>query len=172
MLTEVYGYRRARQVIWLGFFCNLLAVGAIVLGGALPAAPFWEGQQANETILGYAPRLLFASFCAYLVGEFANSYVLAKMKLATNGRWLWSRTIGSTVVGQGLDSAVFVVLAFTGTVPTRALFGIILVNWVFKSVYEAAATPLTYLIVGFLKRQENSDVYDYDTKFNPFLVTK
>ena len=98
--------------------------------------------------------------------------MLAKMKLATNGRWLWSRTIGSTVVGQGLDSVVFVILAFTGTVPTRALFGIILVNWVFKSVYEAAATPLTYLIVGFLKRQENSDVYDYDTKFNPFLVTK
>ena len=172
VLTEVYGYRRTRQVIWLGFFCNLLAVGAIVLGGALPAAPFWEGQQAYETILGYAPRLLFASFCAYLVGEFANSYVLAKMKIATNGRWLWSRTIGSTVVGQGLDSTVFVVLAFTGTVPTGALFGIILVNWVFKSVYEAAATPLTYLIVGFLKRQENSDVYDHDTKFNPFLVTK
>ncbi len=172
VLTEVYGYRRARQVIWLGFFCNLLAVGAIVLGGALPAAPFWEGQQAYETILGYAPRLLFASFCAYLVGEFANSYVLAKMKVATNGRWLWSRTIGSTVVGQGLDSTVFVVLAFTGMVPTGALFGIILVNWVFKSVYEAAATPLTYLIVGFLKRQENSDVYDRDISFNPFLVTK
>ena len=117
VLTEVYGYRRARQVIWLGFFCNLLAVGAIVLGGALPAAPFWENQQAYETILGYAPRLLFASFCAYLVGEFANSYVLAKMKIATNGRWLWSRTIGSTLVGQGLDSAIFVVLAFSGTIP-------------------------------------------------------
>ena len=172
VLTEVYGYRRARQVIWLGFFCNLLAVGAIVFGGALPAAPFWENQEAYNTILGYAPRLLFASFCAYLVGEFANSYVLAKMKIATNGRWLWSRTIGSTVVGQGLDSTVFVVLAFTGTVPTGALFGIILVNWVFKSVYEAAATPLTYLVVNFLKRQENLDVYDRDTRFNPFLVTK
>jgi uncharacterized integral membrane protein (TIGR00697 family) len=172
VLTEVYGYRRARQVIWLGFFCNLLAVGTIVLGGALPAASFWEGQQAYETILGYAPRLLFASFCAYLVGEFANSYVLAKMKIATNGRWLWSRTIGSTLVGQGLDSAVFVVLAFSGTVPTGALFGIIVVNWLFKSAYEAAATPLTYLVVNFLKRRENTDVYDYDTSFNPFLMTK
>lgn len=172
VLTEVYGYRRARQVIWLGFLCNLLAVGAILLGGALPAAPFWEDQQAYDAILGYAPRLLFASFCAYLVGEFANSFVLAKMKVATNGRWLWSRTIGSTVVGQGLDSTVFVVLAFTGTVPTGALIGIILVNWVFKSVYEAAATPLTYLVVGFLKRRENLDVYDHDTKFNPFLVTR
>ncbi len=172
VLTEVYGYRRTRQVIWLGFSCNLLAVGAISLGGALPAAPFWEGQQAYETILGYAPRLLFASFCAYLVGEFANSYVLAKMKVATNGRWLWSRTIGSTIVGQGLDSTVFVVLAFSGTIPTGALLGIILVNWVFKSVYEAAATPLTYLVVNFLKRRENLDVYDRDTSFNPFLVTK
>ena len=172
VLTEVYGYRRARQVIWLGFFCNLLAVGAIVLGGALPAAPFWEEQQAYETILGYAPRLLFASFCAYLIGEFANSYVLAKMKIATSGRWLWSRTIGSTLVGQGLDSAVFVVLAFSGTIPTGALLGIIVVNWVFKSAYEAAATPLTYLVVNFLKRRENLDVYDRDTSFNPFLVTK
>ncbi len=172
VLTEVYGYRRARRVIWLGFFCNLLAVGAILLGGALPAAPFWEDQQAYETILGYAPRLLFASFCAYLIGEFANSYVLAKMKIATNGRWLWSRIIGSTLVGQGLDSAVFVVLAFSGTVPTGALVGIIVVNWLFKSVYEALATPLTYLVVNFLKRRENLDVYDRDTRFNPFLVTR
>ena len=172
VLTEVYGYRQARRVIWLGFFCNLLAVGAISLGGVLPAAPFWEGQQAYETILGYAWRLLAASFCAYLVGEFANSYVLAKMKVATGGRWLWSRTIGSTLVGQGLDSAVFVVLAFSGTIPTGALVGIILVNWLFKSAYEAAATPLTYLVVNFLKRRENLDVYDRDTSFNPFLVTK
>lgn len=172
ILTEVYGYRRARGVIWLGFLCNLLAVGAIILGGALPAAPFWEDQQAWDTILGYAPRLLFASFCAYLIGEFANSYVLAKMKIATNGRWLWSRTIGSTLVGQGLDSTVFVILAFSGTVPTGALVGIIIVQWLFKSAYEAAATPLTYLVVNFLKRRENLDVYDRDTSFNPFTVTK
>lgn len=172
ILTEVYGYRRARQVIWLGFFCNLLAVGAITLSGALPAAGIWDGQEAYNTILGYAPRLLFASFCAYLIGEFVNSYVLAKMKIATNGRWLWSRTIGSTLVGQGLDSLVFVVLAFSGTVPTGVLIGIIVVNWLFKSAYEAAATPLTYLVVNFLKRRENLDVYDRDTSFNPFLVTR
>ncbi len=117
VLTEVYGYQVARRVIWLGFLCNLLAVAAIYLGGVLPAAPFWQDQQAYETILGYTPRLLAASFLAYLVGEFANSYVLARMKVATNGRWLWSRTIGSTLVGQGLDSLVFVFLAFVGNIP-------------------------------------------------------
>lgn len=170
VLTEVYGYRQMRRVIWLGFLCNLLAVTFIILGGLLPAAPFWEGQQAYETILGYAPRLLAASFCAYLIGSFLNSYVLAKMKLATDGRWLWTRTIGSTVAGQGLDSTVFVLLAFAGTVPVSALLGIILAQWIFKSLYEAAATPLTYLVVSFLKRHENLDVYDRDTRFNPFLV--
>lgn len=172
VLTEVYGYRQARRVIWLGFFCNLLAVIAILIGQYLPAAPFWEGQQAYERILGYAPRLLAASFLAYLVGEFANSFVLAKMKIATNGRWLWSRTIGSTLVGQGLDSAVFITLAFLGTIPPAALAVAIVTQWLFKSAYEAAATPLTYMAVNFLKRQEDLDVYDYDTEFNPLLVTK
>jgi uncharacterized integral membrane protein (TIGR00697 family) len=104
VLTEVYGFNRARRVIWLGFFCNVIAVFAIWLDGIMPAAPFWHSQEAYETILGYTPRLLVASFLAYLIGEFANSIVLAKMKVATNGRWLWSRTIGSTLVGQGLDS--------------------------------------------------------------------
>ncbi len=113
-MTEVYGYRVARQVIWLGFLCNLIAVVAIYIGDLLPAAPFWEGQEAYETILGYTPRLLVASFLAYLVGEFANAFVLAKMKIVTDGRFLWSRTIGSTLVGQGLDSLVFIVLAFVG----------------------------------------------------------
>ncbi len=172
VLTEVYGYRLARRVIWLGFFCNLLAVIAILIGQYLPAAPFWEGQEAYERILGYAPRLLAASFCAYLVGEFANSFVLAKMKLATNGRWLWSRTIGSTLVGQGLDSLVFIVIAFTGTIPVAGLLAAVVTQWLFKSAYEAAATPLTYLAVGFLKRRENIDVYDHETSFNPFLVTR
>ena len=103
VLTEVYGYSKARQVIWLGFFCNMITVAAVWCGEMLPAAPFWHGQEAYEQILGYTPRLLAASFAAYLVGEFANSLVLAKMKIATKGRWLWTRTIGSTVVGQGLD---------------------------------------------------------------------
>lgn len=172
VLTEVYGYRMARRVIWLGFFCNLLAVIAILIGQYLPAASFWQGQEAYEQILGYAPRLLAASFCAYLVGEFANSFILAKMKLATNGRWLWSRTIGSTLVGQGLDSLVFIIIAFAGNIPVAGLVAAIVTQWLFKSAYEAAATPLTYMVVNFLKRREDLDVYDYDTSFNPFLVTR
>lgn len=167
VLTEVYGFRRARQVIWLGFLCNLLAVCVISIGLILPAASFWDGQAAYERILGYAPRLLAASFCAYLVGELANSMVLARMKVATEGRWLWSRTIGSTLVGQGFDSLVFVLIAFTGAIPTSALVSVILTQWILKSGYEALATPFTYLVVGRLKRAEGVDAYDRDTNFSP-----
>jgi uncharacterized integral membrane protein (TIGR00697 family) len=170
VLTEVYGYRQARRVIWLGFLCNLIAVVAIWVGQVLPAASFWDGQAAYERILGYTPRLLVASFLAYLVGEFANSFVLAKMKIATSGRWLWTRTIGSTLVGQGLDSLVFITLAFVGTIPRGDLAEAILTQWLAKSVYEAAVTPLTYRAVNFLKRQEGLDVYDYETRFNPLLI--
>jgi uncharacterized integral membrane protein (TIGR00697 family) len=169
VLTEVYGYRQARWVIWLGFFCNLIVVVAIWLGQVLPAASFWDGQAAYERILGYTPRLLGASFLAYLIGEFANSFVLAKMKIATNGRWLWVRTIGSTLVGQGLDSLVFMTLAFIGTIPLPVLSGAIVVQWLSKSAYEAIATPLTYGVVNFLKKREGMDVFDRDTRFNPFL---
>ena len=172
VLTEVYGYDRARKVIWLGFLANLLVVCAVWLGQVLPAAPFWDGQAAYERILGYAPRILLASFLAYLVGEFANAYVLARMKIATRGRWLWTRTIGSTLVGQGLDSLVFMTAAFAGTIPVEALFGAVAVQWLAKSAYEAAATPLTYLVVGHLKRREGLDVYDRDTRFNPLLVSR
>ncbi len=169
VLTEVYGYRQARRVIWLGFICNLIAVVAIWVGQLLPPASFWDGQAAYERILGYTPRLLGASFLAYLVGEFANSYILAKMKLLTKGRWLWSRTIGSTLVGEGLDSLVFMTLAFVGTIPFEALGTAIMTQWFVKVAYEAAATPVTYLVVGFLKRREGIDFYDYETKFNPLL---
>jgi len=172
VLTEVYGYRQARRVIWLGFFCNFIAVAAIWLGQVLPAASFWDAQEAYKRILGYTPRLLFASFLAYLVGEFANAFVLAKMKIATGGRWLWLRTIGSTLVGQGLDSLVFITLAFVGTVPLAALVLTIVTQWLAKSIYEAAVTPLTYAVVNFLKRKEGVDVYDDDTRFNPFLISK
>ena len=169
VLTEVYGYRQARRVIWLGFFCNLIAVVAIWVGQLLPPASFWDGQAAYERILGYMPRLLAASFLAYLVGEFANSFILAKMKLVTRGRWLWSRTIGSTLVGEGLDSLVFMTLAFLGTIPIQALGTAIMTQWLVKIAYEVAATPVTYLVVGFLKRREGIDFYDYETKFNPLL---
>jgi uncharacterized integral membrane protein (TIGR00697 family) len=169
VLTEVYGYRQARRVIWLGFFCNLVAVIAIWMGQILPAASFWDGQAAYERILGYTPRLLLASFLAYMVGEFANSFVLAKMKIATKGRWLWTRTIGSTLVGQGLDSMVFMTLAFVGTIPLTVLAGAIVVQWLSKSAYEAIVTPLTYKAVDFLKKKEEMDVFDDGTRFNPFL---
>lgn len=170
VLTEVYGYRQARRVIWLGFFCNLIAVAAIRLGQILPAASFWNGQAAYERILGYTPRLLLASFLAYLMGEFANAFVMAKMKIATRGRWLWMRTIGSTIVGEGLDSLIFMTVAFIGTIPPTELVSAMVAQWGVKTGYEAVATPLTYAAVGFLKRREGFDVYDYETSFNPLLL--
>ncbi len=170
VLTEVYGFRQARRVIWLGFACNLLAVVVIWLAGVLPAAGFWDGQPAFERILGQAPRILVASFAAYLVGEFANSAVLARMKVATEGRFLWARTIGSTVVGQGLDSTVFMTVAFAGIIPAEGLATAVVTQWLVKTAYEAAATPLTYLVVGFLKRRDGVDVYDRETSFNPLSL--
>jgi len=176
VLTEVYGYARARQVIWTGFFCNLLAVIAIWIGGQLPAAPFWSAgafsspdaaQQAYQAILGFAPRLLAASFIAYLIGEFLNSFVLAKLKLKTAGRFLWLRTITSTLVGEGADSAVFITIAFWGVFPGYALVQAILSQWLFKVTYEVLATPLTYWVVNALKKSEHEDYYDRETDFNP-----
>ncbi|MBI3738857.1 MAG: queuosine precursor transporter [Chloroflexi bacterium] len=179
VLTEVYGYARARQVIWTGFFCNLLAVIAMWIGGLLPAAPFWSAgifnspqtaQQAYQAILGFTPRLLLASFIAYLVGEFLNSFVLARLKVRTNGRFLWVRTIGSTIIGEGADSAVFITLAFYGIFPGNALGQAILSQWLIKVAYETLATPLTYVIVNALKHAENEDHYDRETNFNPFVA--
>ena len=169
VLTEVYGYRQARKVIWLGFICNLIFVIFVWMGQKLPPAPFWGGQEAYESILGYTPRLLAASFCGYLAGEFANSFILARMKILTRGRWLWSRTIGSTIVGQGLDTSIFIILAFIGTpsfVPIMILY-----HWLAKTIIEALATPLTYIIVNSLKKKEAIDTYDYETNFNPFLIS-
>ncbi len=167
VLTEVYGFRAARFVIWLGFACNLLAVAAIEAAIALPAAPFWQDRQAGyEDVLGQTWRILAASFAAYLVGELANASVLARMKVLTRGRWLWSRTIGSTIVGEGLDSLVFVTLAFAGT--GTSLADPILTTWAIKVGYETAATPLTYAVVTFLKRREGIDVYDAGVALTPF----
>jgi uncharacterized integral membrane protein (TIGR00697 family) len=171
VLTEVYGFKAARRVIWLGFMCNLVVVLAIWVAGLWPAAPFWQDQAAYDKILGFTPRLLAASFAAYLVGEFANSVVLARMKVATEGRWLWTRTIGSTLVGEGLDSLVFITLAFAGT-PNFDLGTAIVTQWLVKVAYEVIATPVTYLIVGYLKRAEGMDVYDRHTRFNPLPFTE
>ena len=168
ILTEVYGYRWARRVIWLGFACNLIFVIFAYLGQLLPAASFWTDQQAYESILGYTPRLLLASVCGYLVGEFVNSFIMAKMKVATKGRWLWARTIGSTVFGQGLDTALFIVIAYIGTASFVPLM--ILYHWLIKVAIEALATPVTYKTVNYLKRKENIDTYDMDTDFNPFKL--
>ena len=172
ILTEVYGYQQARRVIWLGFLCNLIAVVAIWIGKVLPPAPVFEAQAAYETILGSTPRFLIASFVAYLAGEFTNSFVLAKMKIKTKGRWLWSRTIGSTLVGQGIDTVVVLFIAFLGTLPLSVLGTMVLSHWLVKTIYETAATPLTYGIVGYLKRKENIDTYDYQTRFNPFRLAE
>ena len=168
VLTEVYGYRVARRVIWLGFLCNLVFVFFAWVGQKLPPAPFWGDQEAYISILGFAPRLLGASICGYLVGEFTNSYVLARMKIATRGRWLWSRTISSTVVGQGLDTVIFITVAFIGT--TSFVPIMILYHWLAKIAIETAATPLTYAVVNFLKDKEAIDTYDNETDFNPFVI--
>ncbi|MCS7191086.1 MAG: queuosine precursor transporter, partial [Fimbriimonadales bacterium] len=170
ILTEVYGYRRARLVIWIGFACNLLVVLIIAAVIAMPPAPFWQHQEAFQTVLGVAPRLMVASLIAYLVGEFTNSYVLAKLKIATQGRWLWTRTISSTMVAQLLDTAIFTAIAFGGLYPAAELARMSLIEWGIKTLYEALATPITYAVVGFLKAREGVDVYDTETRFNPFLV--
>jgi uncharacterized integral membrane protein (TIGR00697 family) len=169
VLTEVYGYAAARRVIWLGFACNLLAVVAIWLGGLVPAAPFWHNQGAYEVILGFTPRLLVASFTAYLVGEFVNSFVLSTLKIATRGRFLWTRTIGSTLVGEGLDTLIFITIAFYGVVPSSLLSQLILTQWLIKVGYEVVATPFTYWIVGLLKRREGLDTFDVKTNFSPIV---
>jgi queuosine precursor transporter len=158
VLTEVYGIRSARRVIWLGFACNLLALGAIQAAIHLPALDP-EFQVQFEAVLGTTWRLFLASLAAYVVGELANAYVLAYMKGATRGRWLWTRTIGSTIVGEGLDSLIFVTIAFAGT--GAGLANPIVTTWLIKVGWETLATPITYWIVGYLKRTEGVDVYDF-----------
>jgi queuosine precursor transporter len=169
VLTEVYGYRIALQVIWLGFFCNLILVFFVWIVQLIPPAHGWSGQEAYKTILGSTPRLLFSSFLGYLAGEFSNSYILSKMKILTRGRWLWSRTIGSTIVGEGLDTVIFTTMATLGT----SFFApsLMLNQWLGKVLIEAIATPATYAIVRWLKQKEGVDTYDYRTSYNPFLIT-
>jgi queuosine precursor transporter len=158
VLTEVYGIRAARRVIWLGFACNLLALGAIQAAIHLPALDP-EFQEQFEAVLGTTWRLFLASLAAYIVGELTNAYVLAYMKGATRGRWLWTRTIGSTIVGEGLDSLIFITIAFAGT--GAGLANPIVTTWLIKVGWETLATPVTYWVVGYLKRTEGVDVYDF-----------
>jgi uncharacterized integral membrane protein (TIGR00697 family) len=172
ILTEVYGYARARRVIWCGFaalaFASMMA--AIVV--ALPPAPFWEHQPAYEVAFGSTWRIVGASMVAYFCGEFVNSFVLAKMKIATRGRWLWTRTIGSTIAGEAVDSMLFYPLAFygSGIVPNDKLPLVMFMQFVLKVGVEIVFTPITYKIVGALKRTENEDYYDRDTNFTPFSL--
>jgi uncharacterized integral membrane protein (TIGR00697 family) len=170
ILTEVYGYENTKKIIWLGFFANLMMVIAIIIAQSLPAAPFWSNQKAFVDILGFAPRLLLASFTAFLIGSFANSFVMSKMKLMTKGNMLWTRTIGSTIVGEGLDSLIFISIAFIGSLPFMAIFPMILTQWFLKTVYEVIMTPVTYAIVGFLKKREKVDHFDYKVDYNPFAL--
>lgn len=172
ILTEVYGYARARRVIWAGFaglgFASLMTTIVV----ALPPAPFWPHQGAYEIAFGNTPRIVAASMLAYFCGEFVNSYVLAKMKLATRGRWLWTRTIGSTIAGEAVDSALFYPLAFygAGIIPDDKLPLVMVAQFVTKVGVEILFTPVTYKIVKFLKRAEGEDFYDRDTDFSPFAL--
>ena len=153
VITEVYGFSTMRRTIWTGFACNLLAVAAIALGQWIPAAPFFDAQGAYERILGWTPRILAASFIAYLVGEFVNAAILAKLKVKTKGRHLWLRTISSTVIGEGLDSFLFLTIAFAGSMSVAQLYSLIVAQWAFKVSFEILATPFTYAAVAGLKRR-------------------
>ena len=170
IFTEVYGYGGSRRVIWIGFAANALmaALGNLIV--ALPAAPEWKNQEAFATVFHQVPRLVIASLIAYWCGEFANSYTLAKMKLFTKGKYLWTRTVGSTVAGQAVDTAIIMIVAFGGVLPLRVIVSLIFSGYLFKVVYEVLATPATYAIVNFLKRTEGLDTFDYKTRFTPFAT--
>jgi uncharacterized integral membrane protein (TIGR00697 family) len=170
ILTEVYGYARARKVVWAGFAAVIFASFMSWIVVSLPPAEGWNDQSAYEAVFGNTPRIVFASLVAFFAGEFANSYVLAKMKLATKGRFLWARTIGSTIIGEALDSIVFYPLAFLRVWETSLVVQVMISNYFIKVAWEAAITPVTYRIVNFLKKAENEDYFDRDTNFTPFSI--
>ena len=172
ILTEVYGYRKSRRAIWIGFLCALIMSVTLGLIGLIRPAEGWELQDAYMAILGQTPRIVTASLVAYFAGEFSNSYILAKMKVWTKGKWLATRTISSTIVGQGIDTLLFVFIAFFGLYSNSLILLIIISNYVFKVSLEIVFTPLTYKIVNSLKRAEKVDYYDYRTNFNPFKFLK
>ncbi len=166
VFTEVYGYAASRRIIWVGFACLALMVGTLALVEALPPR-----NEAFSAILGQAPRIALGSLLAYWAGEFVNAVVLAKLKVRTQGQWLWSRTIGSTLVGQLVDTSVFLLIAFYGVFDNATLWTVFVSNYVFKVGVEVAFTPITYQVVNYLKRAENTDVFDRDTNFNPLHLT-
>jgi uncharacterized integral membrane protein (TIGR00697 family) len=170
VLTEVYGYARARKVVWAGFAAIIFASFMSWVIVALPPALGWNDQRAYETVFGQTPRIVFASLAAFFVGEFANSYILAKMKIATKGRFLWMRTIGSTIVGEGVDSLVFYPTAFLGVWSNELVLTVMFSNYLIKVGWEAVITPITYRVVNFLKRAEDEDYYDRNTNFTPFSI--
>lgn len=171
ILTEVYGFRRSRRVIWLGFICALLMSLVLYVVQSLPPAADWPHQQAFENLLGFVPRIVLASLIAYFMGEFTNSVTLSLLKIKTKGKFLWVRTIMSTVIGEGIDTMVFCMVAFYGVLPDNVLWAVILSNYIFKCSIEILFTPLTYLIVNTLKRKEKVDTYDYGVTYNPFRIT-
>ena len=170
VLTEVYGYQKARKVIWTGFFSAFLMSATLYIVQLLPPAAGWLNQTSYENILGFVPRIVLASLIAYFAGEFSNSYILSKMKIFTKGRFLWTRTISSTLVGEGIDTAIFCFVAFYGVLSTELLLAVIVSNYVFKCSVEILFTPATYAIVKFLKKKESEDHYDYGVNYNPFKV--
>ena len=172
VFTEVYGYGASRRAIWLGFFAMGLLAATGQMAVWLPPAPEWRGQEAYATVFGLVPRFALASLLAYWAGEFTNSYTLAKLKLLTGGRWLWTRTVGSTITGQAIDTAVVVAVAFAGTQPILMILRMILSSYLIKVAVEVVATPLTYFVVGRLKKAEGEDYYDRHTDFNPFAMQR
>ncbi len=168
VLTEVYGYGRARRCVWVGFAAVLFMAFMSWVVVSLPPAPGWEGQSAYDSVFVQVPRIVLASVAAFWAGEFVNAFVMAKMKIATQGKHLWARTIGSTVFGQGVDSLIFYPLAFLGVWETSTVLSVMAVNWALKVLWEVLLTPVTYAVVGFLKRREGVDVFDEGTDFTPF----
>lgn len=168
VLTEVYGYARSRRIVWMGFAMSLLMAIVFMIAVKLPPAPGWPMQEAFASVLGFVPRVVIASLIAYLCGEFLNAYVLAKLKVKMQGRHLWVRTIGSTLLGEGVDTVVFMLIAFWGVLPTPILISAVISSYLVKVSYEILATPVTYAVVGALKRAEGIDHYDTNTDFSPF----